>query len=141
MFTTGDGGPAINANLNAAAGVTADGAGGALIAGSCSPASAGPASLSTHVLFLFCFLDSGNHCIRRVNAAGIISTVVGGSPPTLGSTDNTAATLGKLNGPTHIVVDLAGNWIIAGKMCCFPPALGFMRFEKFRMGSFRRLPA
>ncbi|PQJ09723.1 hypothetical protein CJD36_017490 [Flavipsychrobacter stenotrophus] len=59
--------------------------------------------------------DRDNHCIRKVNAGGIISTVAGlGSPGFTG--DGSAATLGRLNLPTGIAVDAAGNLYIADQM-------------------------
>ena len=86
---TGDGFPAINAELNSPRGITFDSAGNLYIA------------------------DSGNHRIRMVSAATKDITTVAGNG-TLGyNGDNIAATSAELNYPLGVAVDAAGNIYIA----------------------------
>jgi len=86
---TGDGGPAVNAEIAGAA-VALDASGNLYIA------------------------DAGNNCIRKVNAAGIISTIAGtGTPGSSG--DGGPATAAELNNPISIAVDGPGN-IYVGDM-------------------------
>jgi len=81
---SGDGGPATAAQLDVPAGIAFDGAGNLYTA------------------------DEFNHAIRKVDAAGIITTIAGNG--TAGySGEDTAATAAVLNRPTDIVVDHAGN--------------------------------
>ena len=86
---SGDGGPAVNSNLNTPAGVALDGAGNLYIA------------------------DKGNNAVRMVSSAtGILSTIAGtGSPGSAG--DNGPATSASLNQPWGVTVDVAGNLYIA----------------------------
>ena len=86
---SGDGGPAINAQLNDPRGVAVDPAGDIYIS------------------------DSGSAVVRKVNVAtGVISTVVGTSTP--GYTgDGGAATSAQLNVPAGILLDNVGNLYIA----------------------------
>ncbi len=87
---SGDGGQATSAQLLAPAGVSLDAAGNIYIA------------------------DEYNNCIRKVNTSGVISTVAG--KDTAGfSGDGGDATAAKLNHPTCVVVDAAGNMYIADK--------------------------
>ena len=81
----GDGGPAVAARLYQPYGMAPDGAGNLYIA------------------------DRGNHRIRKVDAAGMISTVAGGG---LGG-DGGAAVAAQLNRPTDVALDAAGNLYIA----------------------------
>ena len=83
---SGDGGPAIQAALNYPRGVAVDGAGNVYIA------------------------DIGNHRIRKVDSAGVISTVAG-SGSFVG--DGGPATAARLNRPSGVAVDSAGNVYIA----------------------------
>ncbi len=85
----GDGGQATSAKLNGPTGVAVDALDDIFIA------------------------DTGNNCIREVNAAtGVISTIAGnGSPYYLG--DNGPATEAGLNGPMAVATDAAGNVFIA----------------------------
>lgn len=85
----GDGGPATNALLRQPTGVTFDASGNLYIAE-----------------------GSGAHTIRKVNTAGYISTIAGSGTSGF-SGDGGAATLAKLNLPTGIAVDPAGNVFIA----------------------------
>jgi sugar lactone lactonase YvrE len=56
--------------------------------------------------------DRSNHCIRRVNTSGIITTVAGtGTAGSLGDGGN--ATSAQLSSPTGVAVDLSGNIYIA----------------------------
>jgi sugar lactone lactonase YvrE len=77
---TGDGGPAAQAQLNEPAGIALDADGNLYIA------------------------DTGNHRVRRVDTAGIITTIAGtGSPGFAG--DGGPAALAQLNQPTAVVAD------------------------------------
>jgi len=82
----GDGGPATSACLNNPYDVFVDGPGNLYIA------------------------DTGNNRIRKVNTAGIISTVAGGGP---GCAEPCLATLQALDGPRGVAVDASGNILIA----------------------------
>jgi len=84
----GDNGLAINAEINATAGVSVDGAGNIYIA------------------------DSENNRIRKVAPNGIITTVAGTAKSGY-SGDNGPATSASLAFPTSAVVDTAGNIYIA----------------------------
>ncbi len=88
---SGDGGPATSAQISAGAG-----------------ASLAVATDSLGNLFI---VDGGNNRIRRVSAAGIITTVAGGGPPgSLG--DGGPATSAQLF-PGALAIDPAGNLFIA----------------------------
>jgi hypothetical protein len=82
---SGDGGVATNAALNFPVALTLDGAGDLFIA------------------------EYGNNVIRKVNAAGVISTVAGRYPGGGYSGDGGAATNASLSMPSGIAVDGAGN--------------------------------
>ncbi len=87
---SGDGGPATNATLNYPAAVAVDGAGNLFIA------------------------DTHNHVIRKVDAGGTITTVVGNSALGGGyAGDGGAATNAALNFPVSLSFDGAGNLYIA----------------------------
>ncbi len=83
----GDGGPATNAQLLGIEGIAADSAGNLYIA------------------------DRSNNRIRKVDTAGIITTVAGGRPGFSG--DGGAATSAGLSLPSGVAVDAAGNLYIA----------------------------
>ena len=84
----GDGGLAINAQLNSCTAVAVDGAGNVYIA------------------------DKGNNVVRKVNTAGIISTFAGiGAAGFGGNGGNATAAL--LNMPTSVATDGAGNLYIS----------------------------
>jgi N-acetylneuraminic acid mutarotase len=86
---SGDGGPALNAELNYPAGVALDKAGNVYIA------------------------DSFNDCIRRVNAStGIITTVAGKCGVKGYSGDGGVATSAELSFPTGVALDSAGDLYI-----------------------------
>ena len=89
----GDGGPAVAAQLYRPTGVALDGAGNLYIA------------------------DSWNHRIRKVDAAGVISTVAGYGPTGEGKGgfggDGGPAAAAQLNEPAGVAVDGAGNLYIA----------------------------
>ena len=84
----GDGGPAVDAQLQLPLGVAADGAGNLYIA------------------------DFHNHRIRKVDAAGDISTVAGTGAAGYGG-DGGQAVNAQLNYPTDVALDGAGNLYIA----------------------------
>jgi sugar lactone lactonase YvrE len=85
---SGDGGPALSAQLTYPTGVIADAGGNLYIA------------------------DYGNHRIRKVVAGGAISTLAGNG--TLGfNGDGGAAASAQLNSPIHITINTAGNLFIA----------------------------
>jgi len=84
----GDGGPATAAQLNRPRRVAADGAGNVYI------------------------VDHGNHRIRKVTAAGVISTVAGNGKQGFAG-DGGPATAAELNFPRDVAVDAAGNLYIA----------------------------
>lgn len=84
---SGDGGPASQASLNMVAHATSDASGN------------------------FYISDVGNYDIRKVNAAGIISTYAGSQVPGY-SGDGGAATLATLSGNTINKLDAAGNLYI-----------------------------
>lgn len=91
---TGDGGPATAASIYNPLGVAADGAGNVYI------------------------VDTKNHCIRKGNSAGIISTIAGDG--TAGySGDGGPATAAKLYIPNKIALDGAGNIVFVdnGNFC------------------------
>jgi sugar lactone lactonase YvrE len=83
----GDNQAAISAELNSPSGVALDGAGNLYIA------------------------DTLNHAIRKVDTQGNISTVAGSERPGY-SGDGGSATAARLNNPTRVAVDAAGNLYI-----------------------------
>ena len=93
---SGDGGPAIEAQIHAPVGQTAYPAGGLTVD-------------SDGVIF---HADSGNHLIRRIDPEGMISTVAGNGEGGYGG-DGGSALDGKLNRPCDVAVDKAGNLFIA----------------------------
>ena len=84
----GDGGPAVAAQLDFPTGVALDDASNLYIA------------------------DWVNDRIRKVDAAGVISTVAGDGTEGFGG-DNGAATVAQLNSPYDVALDAAGNLYIA----------------------------
>jgi NHL repeat-containing protein/type IX secretion system substrate protein len=87
---SGDGGAATAAELNTPWGVAVDGSGNIIIS------------------------DYQNSCIRKVNTAGIISTIAGNGTPGY-SGDGLAATLAELKYPTGVAVDASGNIYVADR--------------------------
>jgi trimeric autotransporter adhesin len=86
----GDGGLAVNAQVHHPSDVFVDGAGNIYIA------------------------DTDNHCIRKVDTAGIITTVAGDGLQG-DSGDGGPATSAKLRHPNGVFVDATGNIYIAGR--------------------------
>ena len=84
----GDGGAALAAQLNSPIGMALDGAGNLYIA------------------------DAGNHLIRKVDTAGVITTVAGSGTAGF-SGDGGAAVAAQLNSPAGMALDGAGNLYIA----------------------------
>ena len=88
LSSSGDGGPAVKAQLNTPLGVAVDAAGSQYIA------------------------DSLNNIVRKVAANGVIAAFAGTG--TAGSSgDGGAATSAQLNGPQGVAVDATGNLYIA----------------------------
>jgi hypothetical protein len=90
---SGDGGPAVSAQLNGPYGIAVDAGGNLFIA------------------------DRGNGVIRMISMSGTITTVAGGglpSPPGVG--DGGPATSAKLGSPEGLTVDSDGNLYIADTM-------------------------
>jgi uncharacterized protein (TIGR03437 family) len=85
---SGDGGPAVNAELYSPEGVTLDQAGNLFIA------------------------DEGNNVVRKVAATGIITTVAGIGIPGF-SGDGGSATESQLNAPFGVALDAAGNLYVS----------------------------
>jgi uncharacterized protein (TIGR03437 family) len=85
---SGDGGQAIKAELNAPLGVAVDSGGNFYIA------------------------DTANNVVRKVSAAGVISTLAGNGATGSGG-DGGAASSAQLNAPQGVAVDASGNLYIA----------------------------
>lgn len=85
--SVGDGGPATAARLNAPYGIILDGAGNLYIA------------------------DAGNNKVRKIDAAGMMSTVAGTGTAGF-SGDGLAATSANLSAPSSVAVDQYGNLYI-----------------------------
>jgi uncharacterized protein (TIGR03437 family) len=88
MSYSGDGGQAIKAQLNTPEAVAVDSAGNLYVA------------------------DTSNNVVRKVTAAGIISTFAGNGTAGFGG-DGSAAASAQLNAPQGVAVDTAGNVYIA----------------------------
>ena len=84
----GDGGPARRASLNSPAGVAVDGTGNVYVA------------------------DTGNNRVRRIDAAGVITTIAGTGEHGFGG-DGGPASDALLAGPTGVAVDGSGNMYVA----------------------------
>ena len=106
---SGDGGPAAEAQLNFPAGLAVDKAGNLYIA------------------------DTGNHCIRRVDASGTITTIAGTGEPGYGG-DGGLAREAQLSSPVAIAVDSSGKLYIVDlgnyriRILTPPPRLDFAHF-------------
>jgi uncharacterized protein (TIGR03437 family) len=146
---TGDGGPAVNAQLNTPTGIFVDPAGNlfiadvgnqrirkvdtsgkiSTIAGNGAKGYGGDGGLAVNATFYNCLrvavdttgrvliADQSNHRVRRIDGAGIITTVAGngvGTPATGAfSGDGGLAVDASLNNPTAIAVDPSGVIYIA----------------------------
>jgi uncharacterized protein (TIGR03437 family) len=91
---SGDGGQAINAALNMGSGNT------------------GPGRLCLDSQDNLYVTDYGNHRIRKITSAGIITTVAGNGQAAYNG-DNILATAASLNNPLGVAVDASGNIYIA----------------------------
>ena len=85
---SGDGGPAASAQLNDPYGVAVDAAGNVYIG------------------------DTGNHRIRKVDTAGVITTIAGTGEGDFGG-DGGPASAARLNSPRGLATDSAGNLYVA----------------------------
>lgn len=85
---SGDGGQALNAQMNAPQGVAADSAGNVYVS------------------------DTGNNVVRKVAKNGVISTIAGNGAAGNGG-DGGAGPSAQLNSPLGLAVDLSGNLYIA----------------------------
>ncbi len=67
-------------------------------------------------------VDGSNHCIRKVDRYGIISTYAGnhmGGSSTPGATgDGGPATAAEINSPYHLTTDLTGNLYVTSNCAC-----------------------
>lgn len=86
---SGDGGPATNAELN------------------------GPYALALDKHGNLFFADGYNHVVRKINAAGVISTIAGDHFTANYTGDGGPATLATLNNPVGVALDDTGNLYIA----------------------------
>jgi len=102
MGYSGDGGPATVAKLNKPVGVKVDAAGNVY------------------------FVDLGNNKIRKVDAAGVITTIAGAGAAAFGG-DGGPATAAQFNFPSDVALDAAGNIYIADQ--------GNNRIRKIKMSS------
>ncbi len=84
---TGDGGMATDAEIKYPSGIVLDASGNIFIA------------------------DNGCNVIRKINTAGIISTIAGTGIAGYGG-DGMPATAAQFNGPGHIAIDMSGNLFI-----------------------------
>src|SRR5690348_2687193 len=87
---SGDGGPATSARINTPVGVTVDAAGDIV------------------------FADAGNNRVRKINTAGIISTIAGNGTQGY-SGDGDPAIDASMNVPWGVVYDSAGNLYISDR--------------------------
>jgi gliding motility-associated-like protein len=155
---SGDGGPAISAQFNYPYGIALDGFGNIFVAdesnnrirkintsgiittvaGTGIPGFSGDGGLATSATLNSPFsvavdlagniyiVDSANSRIRKINSGGIITTIAGTGSGFSG--DGGPANLAKLNYPTGIALDLAGNIYIADlennriRMICNAPS-------------------
>lgn len=85
---SGDGGPAASANVNSPNHVTVDASGNVI------------------------FADTGNHRVRSISPAGVITTIAGNGTPGF-TGDNGAATAASLRSPYGVARDASGNLYIA----------------------------
>ena len=140
---SGDGGPAVDAGLNGPSGVAVDGAGNLFIAdgynsrirkvdasgvistvagisfgfgGDGGPAVdarlLGPSDVAVDGAGNLYVADAGNRRVRRIDTAGVISTIAGMGESGF-SGDGGPATAARLNYPSGVAVDGAGNLFIA----------------------------
>jgi DNA-binding beta-propeller fold protein YncE len=98
---SGDGGPALQATIDWAAGIAVDAAGNLFI------------------------VDANNHRVRKVSRDGIITTVAGSGPSGFGQGQSTGdgglATEARLMGPHGLALDRSGNLYIAEAGSPFGP--------------------
>ena len=139
---SGDGGPAVAAQLNRPTGVAADGAGNLYIADHYNNRirKVDAAGVITTVAQLSSpqgvavdgdgnlYIATGNR-IRKVDAAGVISTVAGDGTEGY-SGDGGPATAARLNSPRDVAVDGVGNLYIADSAPLYSFATGNNRIRK-----------
>jgi hypothetical protein len=85
----GDGTPATSTGMNVVIGMVSDGSG------------------NTY------YSENASYCVRKVNSAGIVTTVVGTTGVSGSTGDGGAATAAKLNNPWGLTLDALGNLYIA----------------------------
>ncbi len=85
---SGDGGPALSASLN------------------------GPWSVTAAASGIVYIADQSNHCVRKVDTSGTITTIAGNGRPGFDG-DNANAAGAVLNSPSSVAVDVAGNIYIS----------------------------
>jgi len=88
---SGDGGPATQAKLN------------------------NPFDLAFDPHGYLCVSDTFNHCIRRIDARGVISTIAGTGERGFAG-DGGLATAAQMNEPYGIVIDRAGTLYVADRL-------------------------
>ena len=75
-----------------------------------------PSRVAVDTLGILYIADVNNHCIRKVDISGVISTFAGIGGMAGYSGDGAAANAAKLNNPADVAVDLKGNLFIADQL-------------------------
>ena len=68
-----------------------------------------PRGIAIDSLGNFYVADSGNHCIRQITPAGVVSRFAGSASGTAGSADGAGLTVAQFNGPYGIAIDADNN--------------------------------